>query len=145
MQDIFNYNRTSKSAGQVASSEFAVISMGGKQSLVQSVTVQYGQQVTPLTQIGDVNIYFMAGRAQGSVTCAKLVGAGGFLAGWRGSDCGKITPMSVNLAGGRCGFSGSGSLTFDGGILESVTITLSSEQLQISESAQIRIASMSAS
>lgn len=145
MQDIFNYNRSSKSAGQVASSEFAVISMGGKQSLVQSVTVNYGQMVTPITQVGDVNIYFMAGRAQGSVNCAKLVGAGGFLSGWRGAECGKITPMSVNLSGSRCGFVGKGSLTFDGGILESVTITLSAEQLQISESATIKIASMSAS
>lgn len=145
MQDIFNYNRTSKAAGQVASSEFAVISMGGKQSLVQSVNVQYGQQVNPITQVGDVNIYYMAGRAQGTVSCSKLVGGGGFLSGWRSTDCGKITPMSVSLSGSRCGFSGKGSLTFDGGILQSVNITMSSEQLQISESAQIMIASMSAS
>lgn len=145
MQDIFNYNRTSKSAGQVASSEFAVISMGGKQSLVQQVQVQYGQQITPITQIGDVNIYLMAGRAQGTVNCTKLVGSGGFLAGWRNRDCGRITPMSVSMAGSRCGFSGRGSLSFDGGILASVNITLSAEQLQISESATIQIASMSAS
>lgn len=145
MQDIFNYNRTSKSSGQVASSEFAVISMGGKQSLVQSVAVSYGQMIQPVTQIGDVNIYLMAGRAQGSVNCTKLVAGGGFLSGWAGKECGKITPMSVNMAGGRCGFSGKGSLSFDGGILESVNITLSAEQLQISESATIKIASMSAS
>ena len=144
MQDIFNYNRTSKSSGQVASSEFAVISMGGKQSLVQSVTVSYGQQIQPITQIGDVNIYLMAGRAQGSVNATKLVGGGGFLSGWAGRECGKITPMSVNMSGGRCGFTGKGSLSFDGGVLESVNITLSAEQLQISESATIKIASMSA-
>ncbi len=144
MQDIFNYNRTQKSAGQVASSEFAVVSMGGRQSLVQQVTVQYGQTITPITQIGDVNIYLMAGRASGTVNCTKLVGSGGFLSGWRNRECGKITPMSVNMSGSRCGFSGRGSLSFDGGILESVQITLSSEQLQISESATIRIASMSA-
>lgn len=145
MKDIFNYNRTSKSAGQVASSEFAVISMGGKQSLVQSVAIRYGQAVVPVTQIGDVNIYFMSGRAQGTVDCGKLVGGGGFLSGWRDTDCGRITPMGVNLAGGKCGVSGSGSLSFDGGILSSVSITLSSAELQISESAQIMIASMSAS
>lgn len=144
MQDIFNYNRTSKSAGQVASSEFAVISLGGKQSLVQSVTVQYGQTIQPIVQIGDVNIYLMAGRAQGSVQASKLVGGGGFLSGWKGKECGKISSMSVNMNGGRCGFSGGGSLSFDGGILESVNITLSAEQLQISESATIKIASMSA-
>lgn len=144
MQDIFNYNRTSRSAGQVASSEFAVVSMGGRQSLVQQVSVQYGQQITPITQIGDVNIYLLPGRAQGTVNCTKLVGSGGFLAGWRNRECGKITPMSVNMAGSRCGFTGRGSLSFDGGIIENVQITLSSEQLQISESVTIRIASMSA-
>lgn len=144
MQDIFNYNRTSRSAGQVASSEFAVVSMGGRQSLVQQVSVQYGQQITPISQIGDVNIYLLPGRAQGTVNCTKLVGSGGFLAGWRNRECGKITPMSVNMAGSRCGFTGRGSLSFDGGIIENVQITLSSEQLQISESVTIRIASMSA-
>lgn len=145
MQDIFNYNRTAKSSGQVASSEFAVISMGGKQSLVQSVNAQYGQTIEAITQVGDVNVYWMPGRASGSVSCSKLVGSGGFLSGWRGSECGRITPLSVNVSGGRCGFTGAGSLTFDGGIIESVTITLNSQQLQISETAQIKVASMSAS
>ena len=144
MQDIFNYNRTSRAAGQVASSEFAVISLGGRQSLVQSLNVQYGQQVTPIVQVGDVNVYLMSGRAQGTVACTKLVGGGGFLADWRNSDCGKITPMGVTLSGSRCGFSGSGSLTFDGGILESVNIAFSSNDLQISQSANFRIASMRA-
>lgn len=144
MQDIFNYNRSTKSSGQIASSEFAVVSMGGQQSLVQNVLVNYGQQVTPITQLGDVNIYLMGGRAQGTVNCTKLVGAGGFLDGWKNRDCGKITPMSVNLSGSRCGFVGRGGLSFDSGLLQNVTITLSSEQLQISESATIAIASLSA-
>ncbi len=144
MQDIFTYNRTARSSGEVASSEFAVISMGGKQSLVQSVQANYGQTIETVTQIGDVNVYWMPGRAQGAVSCSKLVGSGGFLSGWRGTECGKITPMSVNVSGGRCGFTGSGSLTFDGGIIENVSISLNSQQLQISESAQIRVASMAA-
>lgn len=145
MRDFLGYERNARSDGQVASSEFAIVSIGGRQSLVQNIGIQYGQTIETVTQVGDPNLYWMPGRAQGSVNCTKLVGANGFLSGWRGTECGKITPMSVSVAGGKCGFSGNGNLTFDGGIIESVNINLSSSTLQISESVNIRVASLSAS
>lgn len=145
MIDVFGYERNARSSGQVASSEFAVISVGGKQSLVQSVNVSYQQQLEQVGQIGDSNVYWLPGRPMGNLSCSKLVGAGGFLSGWRGSQCGKITPLSITVDGGKCGFTGRGNLQFDGGIIQSFNIALSAQQLQISETVNIQIASLSAS
>lgn len=144
MIDFFGYNRTARSTGNIASSEFAIISVGGQQSLVQNMNVSYQQQVDQVVEVGDTNINFVPGRAQGSVSVSKLVGAGGFFSGWRGTQCGRITPISVRVSGGKCGFTGNGRLNFDGGIIQSVSLSMSAQQLQIAETANILVASMSA-
>ena len=144
MADIFGYNNSVRSEGQVASSEFASITAGKKQSLVQNVTASYGQTVTPVNQLGDTQIYWITGQPQGSLEITKLVGSSGFFDGWKGLDCGKISNLAVNINGDRCGFSGSGNLTFTGGVIESVSVTLGTQRLTVSENCKIKVASLSA-
>lgn len=144
MADIFGYNNNVKSEGQVASSEFASVTVGSKQSLVQSVIADYGQTVTPVSQVGDTQIYWITGQPQGTLNITKLVGSGGFFEGWKGLECGKVNNLAVSLDGGRCGFSGAGNLTFNGGVIQRVNVTLGTGQMTIGENCVIQIASLSA-
>lgn len=149
MKDIFGFEQTIKSEGGVASSEFAAIAIGdmrsSTQGLIQSVSINYGMSVETVVQIGDPTINWVPGRPIGSINVGKLVGSGGFFEGVRNANCGKITPLSVNLNGGNCGFSGRGTINFSGGIVESLSVSITSAQMTISETVSIRAANMTAS
>ena len=142
--DIFGYDKPVKSEGQIASSDFAAVTVGNKQSLVQSVTVDYGQQITPVSQIGDTQIYWVTSRPEGTLNVSKLVGSSGFFDGWKNLDCGKISNLAVSVDGGRCGFTGSGNLTFTGGVIQSVSVRLGTDQTTIGETCVVKIASLGA-
>ena len=143
MADLFGYTRSGNSLGQVASSEFAAVNVGGKLALVQSANVSYAQQIDEVKAVGDSNIYWIPGRPSGSISVTKLVGTGGFFSGWNAGQCGQINSLSVNLQGGSCGFSGSGSLSFTGAVIESFSLELNSQSQTISETAQIKVATIS--
>lgn len=141
MADIFGYNRTARATGQIASSEFAIVTVGGTQSLVQNTQVNYGQDIRTIFEIGNPNIYWVPGHASGTVDCTTLVGPGGFFAGWTGGLCGAISNISVSAAGGTC-YTGGGSLYFDGGIVARVTATLTAGTMEISQSVSVQVATM---
>ena len=143
MADIFGYDKPAKSSGQVASADFALVSVGSKNALVQSVEASYTQKIEEVTQVGDTQIYWLPGKPSGAVSISKLVGSGGFLSGWSLSDCGKISSANVKVNGGRCGFTGSGTLSFSGGVVETVSIRLGSQQQTIAETINMRVASLS--
>ena len=143
MADLFGYNRTGNSIGQVASSEFAAVNIGGKLALVQSVEVSYAQQVDEVKAVGDSNIYWIPGRPSGSINVDKLVGTGGFFSGWGQGQCGQVNSLSVSLQGSSCGFSGGGSLSFTGAVVESFSLSMNAQNQTISEKAQIKVATIS--
>lgn len=143
MADIFGYDKPAKSSGQIASADYAAVSVGGKNALVQSVDASYTQKIEEIMQVGDTQVYWLPGRPQGNLSVSKLVGSGGFFAGWTLSDCGKINNATVNVSGGRCGFTGNGSLSFTGGVVERVDMKLGTGQQTVAETISIRVASMS--
>ena len=143
MEDIFGYKRTAQSGGQIASSEFAVIKVGKVVTLVQSVTVNYGQEIRTIFVVGDVNAYWVPGHAMGNIDVASLVGPGGFFAAWKGTKCGSIQPISITGGKGTCGYStGDSTIRFDGGMLERVSLTIQQGQLEMAQSASVKVASM---
>lgn len=145
MADIFTYQHRDRNNGQVASSDYAVVSIGNKQNaLTQSVDVNYGQKIEEVTQVGSTQIYWMPGRPSGTITIQALVGKGGFFAGWKNQKCGVIANSTVRLNKSRCGFAGGGKMTFRGGIVESVTAQLNTQRQTIVHGATIKIASLSA-
>lgn len=142
MPDIFTYDNPVKMAGAIASSDFATISTDGKLSLIQSVSAAYQQQVQEVTQVGDPSVYWMPGRPSGTVEIGKLVGDGGFFSGWKGKTCGKINAVNISTKPNRCGFTGQGSLAFSGGVIESLSLSLTTGTMTISESARIKVSNL---
>jgi hypothetical protein len=144
MPDVFGYENNVKNSGSIASAQFAHITTGDRQALVQQVTVNYGQQIDTVTVVGDPNIYWVPGKPSGTLDVTKLVGADGFFQGWKGNTCGKINNLAVSVDGTHCGFTGSGNMTFSGGIIARLSVTLGSGALTIAETCSIQIASLSA-
>lgn len=143
MQDIFGYNRTARSEGQIASSEFAVITVGRVQTLVQSVQVNYGQEIRTLFVVGDPNAYWVPGQAMGNVDVSALVGPSGFFGAWKGTKCGSIKPISITAGRGTCGFStGDSTIRFDGGMIERVSLNIQQGQLEMVQTVSIKVATL---
>lgn len=145
MADFFGHNRTIKSSNQLASSEYARISVGSRVDLAQSVTANYSQQIRPIFEIGAPSIFFVAGHAQGSVNVGRLVGSGGFFSNFNARNCGRVQPVSISGGGGGvCTGGGGGTISFDGGMIETVSLTITAGQIEMTEGVNIRVASMNA-
>jgi hypothetical protein len=71
----------------------------------------------------------------------SLVGSEGFFKEWI-APCGKIDTASIKIEGGRCGFTGKGSLFFSGAVVESLTANLATQRQTITQGAAIRTSSM---
>lgn len=143
--DIYGYDNNVKSAGAIASADYCHITIGTRVALAQNLQGTHNQEIEKVTQLGDTQIYWLPGRPAGSLSATKLVGASGFFEGWRGHDCGKITNLAVSVDGGRCGFNGSGNITFSQGIVQSFSFSLNAGQSTIAESISIMTSGMSAS
>jgi hypothetical protein len=141
-QDFFGYNRTVGSSNQLSSSEFAALTVGGRVSLCQGVDASYQQEVKPIYEVGNPAIYFVPGHAAGSLSFTRLAGEGSFFSQLRDNNCGQVTPVSINSAGSAC-FAGSNNLNFDGAIIRSVSLSMNTSAIEITERAELAVASMS--
>jgi hypothetical protein len=143
MDDFFGYHRNASSSGsKIASSEFAIISIGGAQALVQRVSVNYGQEIRTVFAVGDTNVYWLPGHAFGTLDVTTLVGKEGFFAGWRGTKCGSISPLSVRAGRGICWSTSDSTINFDGGMMEKISADINQGQLEMQQSVSIRVASL---
>jgi hypothetical protein len=142
--EVFGASRTVNPIGQIRGSEFAKVYMGSIVALAQSFQAQYGRQSKPIMSIGDPNIYFVPGQAQGTVTLGRLLGADGLLSLLNAglATCGTIQNLQLTVGGGRCLVAPSQTLNFGGGILETVSVGLSSGAPEIMENYSMRISSM---
>lgn len=146
--DILGYSRDVRPNGQIFSSEFATISMGGRMALVQGVEASYGQTVTPMFEVGSPTLYWLTGQPMGQVQIGRLVGKGGFFSafGQIENSCASLLGLRIGLDGtGGCtaaqASSGSG-LSFDGGVVANLTASFNAGDLQVQEGATIQVASM---
>ena len=139
--DFFGYNRNIGSSNELASSEYATLSINGKVNLCQSVRVDYGQDVKPIYEVGNPSVYFVTGHAQGTISFGRIAGGGSFWSNLKNSQCGQIGMVSLNSEGKGCYGSG-GKLNFDGAIITSVSLSINTGAIEINEEAQLRVASM---
>ena len=139
---IFNTKRETRSRGQVASSEYALVTIGKRTELGQSVNGTYTRQIQTIFEIGSPNVLWLAGHEQGTLNFSRLVGSRGFFSGWDVDQCGQITPVSINLGGGACVAAASGGLSFGGPMIDSVNFSMQAGTLEITEGVNLRVATM---
>lgn len=139
MADVLGFDNQIANSGEIASSKFAATIIGGALKLVQSFNVTYGMQVDTIYSAGDTQVYWQPGRPAGNITCSKLTG-NGFFNDWKSFNCGRIENLGVQLSGGECGYTGSGSMSFDGGIVTQLGLTYNAQPTSITENINVQIA-----
>lgn len=137
MASLFNTTRTTTSLGDMASSEYAAVTVGSQISLGQSVNGTYTRQIQTIYELGRPEVYWISGHEQGNVTIGRLVGKNGFFEAINVEQCGAINNLKVDLTSNTCS-KAKGGLAFDGAMLESVTFGMQAGTLEISEGATIR-------
>jgi len=119
MADIFN--RTQKSTRGGFKIDSAKLTFSGLTDtgavqglLIQNVQIQYQQQVTFVYDLADPSgVYYVAGKAQGTLAMSKIVGSATGMATFYakyGDACGIGTTISITGIGGAC----AGTTTADG-------------------------------
>lgn len=144
MSSIFNTTRTAKASGEISSSEYAKVTLGGIVSLGQSVSGNYNRQISTVFEIGNPNIYWVGGHEQGTLSISRLVGKNGFFHNINPGACGEISPVGIDLSAGQCTTGGSG-LSIQDTMVEGLTWTLSAGALEITEGVSLRFATLSRS
>lgn len=146
-QDFFGYTRDVNANGQIATSEWATLSIGSRMSLVQSANWSYQQTVNPKYEAGSAALYWVQGQPSGTIRFSRAVGKGGFLSAFSDlrNSCGSLLNLSIGLDGeGGCvkaGFGGS-AIQFSGGVAQSVEGSFQAGLLDVTEGANIMCATM---
>jgi len=142
MADIFGYNRTIQE-DSIVSSDFAKITVGTNMGLIQQFNATYQRRIEPRFEVGSSDLYWVHGQPQGQIQVQKLVGTDGILGGINLTRCGKINSISINIKpGSACAPGGSGGISFDGAMIQSVNFTAQASNLDISTGLTILCAEM---
>lgn len=143
MNSIFNTARTKPATGRIASSQYAVITVGGNSELIQTVQGTYGRTVESYYEIGSTNVMWVPGSEEGTLGIGRLIGNAGFFSGWEGNECGIISPIAINLSGGPCVAQAKGGLQFQDAMVVSVSFTMQAASPGITEDIQLKVGTFS--
>lgn len=141
-KSIFNTSRGINTSGNIASSEYAAVTIGSQVALGQNCQGSYTRKIETIFELGNPNLYWLGGHEEGRFDFTRLAGDGKFYSYLKVGDCGEIKNLNINSKNGTCTTSG-GKLTFSGAVIESVNWQMTAGQLQISEGCSIRFATLS--
>lgn len=124
--------------------------------LMQNFQIQYGQSVSRIYELGaqgqPTNIYYIGGRASGSLSVAHVIGPGVSMKNFydnfsdvcaaRNNDC------KIELASNACGFNAQGQGTFSYKakfcVLMSIGLSVASADFVINQQAQLMFSGLEA-
>lgn len=111
--------------------------------LAQQVSFQYEQAISRLYEVGSAKVYFVAGRPNGQMSIKRIIAAQGFATAFL-SKYGNVCNMAGNritldASAGGCGLTTSGGLSAAGCVINSVTYSVSTPDLMISEEVNLMI------
>lgn len=154
--DILGVKREQISTRELASSKFAVITLGGtnltggnssQPSLVQNATWTYSRDVQTVYEVGSGSVFMNGGRTTGNVGLARVIGNAGFYSALESGrqECGEIRGLSITLKGDTCAAASinNNRLAFDHGMVTSLTGSLNAQTTVIDEGVQMLVATMS--
>lgn len=140
--DYFGYSRTSYGPGNIASSNAVLLAIDSEDvRLCQSVEVQYQRTITPAYELGSESVWFVAGRVTGSCRVNRSVGEVKLLDPYKpGSAC-ETQTLTIAKGDGTC-FMDAGTLTMANCLLESVGISVNTQDVTITDNAQWQIGTL---
>lgn len=141
-KDFFGYDRQVGAVESISSSEALRITGVGGNDLIQSISLQYGQQIRTLFAVGTSNIYFVGGQSQGTLDFERVSACGNMFDGLDGANCGKIGTITLSGNGASSCFCAPGGVTLTDCMLESVSLRAQAGQVEVLEGGRIRVATL---
>lgn len=137
MANVFGTTQTLKGAMRADGAKLQL--NGATVGLAQNANFQFSQRIAMLYEIGSNDVYFVGGRAQGTVTIGRVVGPGA-LAGITVSTLGDICgdrPTVTMSAEGCNNASGSRTYKMEGCILTAISGTITAQDIVLNENLQL--------
>ena len=107
--------------------------------LVQNISIQYQQQINRLYEVGCPEVYLIAGRTQGTVSMARIIGPKGIMKDFYkeyGDPCNEKS-LTIELSPGMCEKASNSSVTAKKVIITSIGISVSANDMLINEQMQL--------
>lgn len=141
MADIFGHSKTVHGPQDLATTSAVLVRVGsGTVKLAQSVRIDYRRTVNPQYELGSEDVYLTIAPASGTCSIERLVGAGGALAAFKGSDPCKLESITVASSSAACG-SGVGTISMKG-ICTDVGFNAAVGQFTVTDSANYTIGNL---
>lgn len=118
--------------------------IGGEDMLVQEVSVTYNQNVSQVWEVGSSYTYFIAGRTNGAMTVARIVGAKGigreFIAKFADVCQMPGNHMTLQFFAGCTEGQALGSLKVEGAVITSLVYRVQAQDMIINENFNLMFA-----
>ena len=123
--------------------------IGDTDMLLQNVTVQYQQNVNRLWEVGSAKTFFVAGRTQGTITAARVIGGKGFSSSFYKQYCDVCNMISNNVSltvmAGCTDSQSRGSLAIEGVVVTGISYAIAAADMIIHESLSMLFAKLTVS
>lgn len=106
--------------------------------LIQNVSIQYQQQVNRLYEVGCPQVYLIAGRTQGTISMARVIGPKGIMTEFYteyGDPC-NDKDLEIDLTPGMCEKAANSAVTAKKAIITSIGISVAANDMLINEQMQ---------
>jgi len=109
--------------------------------LIQNISIQYQQQVNRLYEVGCPQVYLIAGRTQGTISMARIIGPKGIMKDFYleyGDPCNTKT-LTIDLKPGMCKEEGAAnsSVTANKVIITSIGLSVAANDMLINEQMEL--------
>ena len=107
--------------------------------LVQNISIQYQQQVNRLYEVGCPEVYLIAGRTNGTISMARVIGPKGIMKDFYseyGDPC-ETKSLTIELSPGLCQGASNSAVTANKVIITSIGISVSANDMLINEQMQL--------
>ena len=146
--DIFGYDRNVNTKSILSTNECVLDFGAGKVALVQQAVLQYGHEISQVTETGSADIYFVTGSPSGSLQVDGIVGKNGFFDGFGLGDqaCGELKTLSITaVSNGDCTvkIEKNNGLRLEGALLQGLGLTISVQNHQVAQQAKFSIGKLS--
>jgi len=139
MPDVFGRN---VELGTGFKADGAKIKFAGKECadglLIQNISIQYQQQVNRLYEVGCPQVYLIAGRTQGTISMARVIGPKGIMVDFYeeyGNPC-NDRDLEIDLSPGMCEKASNSAITAKKAIITSIGISVAANDMLINEQMQ---------
>lgn len=140
--EYFGFDNTVHGPNEITTAAAVLVRIdSGTVKLAQSVTIDYGREISPHFELGSYDVYFTVAPASGTCQIERMVGGGTVLEPFKPSDPCSPSKLFMQGVGGQCS-AGFGTVSMEG-LLQKVGATANVQQFTVTDTATYLIGKLS--